>query len=115
MNLLASFHNDPFFSGVELPRALALERRSHPDDSDRRITQHDQRGDTFGFMQSMMNNMNQMMASMNESFHSDNLDNPRGHGVSFSSSTMMSMDGRNPDQPRIIQATSETLRGPEGK
>jgi hypothetical protein len=84
MNLLATFHNDPF-------------------------------DDSLAFTHTMLNNIGQMMTSMKEKMNFFNLGNPNGQGVSFSSSTLMSMDGHKPDQPRIIQATSETLRGPEGK
>lgn len=71
--------------------------------------------DSFTFTYTMLNSMGQMIASMAENMKLINLDDPDGHGVSFSSSTLMSMDGHNPDQPRIIQATCETLRGHEGK
>jgi len=122
MNLLSSFHNDPFFSGVNLPQALALEHRSRHSNHDRQITQRQQNnnqdldisGNPFVFMQNVMNNMGQMMSGMETRMNSNNFSGQNGHGVSFSSSTVMSMDRRNGGQPRIIQATSEKLRGPEG-
>jgi len=125
MNLLSSFHNDPFFSGADLPQALALEHRSRYDNHDRRITTPHQQNNNrnmdlfannpFAYMQQMMNNIGQMMSQMETTMNSSNFNGQNGHGVSFSSSTIMSMDNRNGGQPRIIQATSEKLRGPEGK
>jgi hypothetical protein len=122
MSFASAFHNDPFFSGVDLPRAPALEFRSRYDNHDRQITSRhqndDQTLDVFGnpfvFMQNMMNNMGQMMRQMETRMNSNDFTGPNGDGVAFSSSTVMSMDRRNEGQPRIIQATSEKLRGPEG-
>ena len=120
MSLLATFENDPFFSGIDLPRGLALEHRSLRDNFDRQMALRENERDffesPFRFMQTMMNDMGQMMGQMESRMH--NLDvngreNP--NGVSFSSSTVMSYDGRNPDQPHVFQATAEKLRGPEGK
>jgi hypothetical protein len=109
MNLLSPFHNDPFFSGADLPQALALEHQSRYDNHDRRITTpRQQNNNPFAYMQQIMN---QMQTAMN----GNHFNGQNGHGVSFSSSTVMSMDSRNGGQPRIIQATSEKLRGPEGK
>lgn len=119
--MTSAFHNDPFFAGFEFPRApAALEHRSR---NDRQVSQRpsngDQRMDRFGnpfaLMQTMMTNMGQMMSQMETRMNSNDFTGPNAHGVSFSSSTMMSMnrsDGQ--QQPRIIQATSEKLRGPEG-
>jgi len=123
MSLLSAFHNDPFFSGVNLPQALALEHRSRYDNHDRQITQRQHNdnqdidifGNPFAFMQNMVTNMGQMMSQMEAQMNTNDLNGPNGHGVSFSSSTVMSMDRRNGGQPRIFQATSEKLRGPEGK
>lgn len=124
MSFASAFHNDPFFAGFEFPRASAapaLEHRSH---HDRQISQRpsndDQRMDMFGnpfaLMQTMMNNMGQMMSQMETRMNSNDFTGRNGHGVSFSSSTMMSMDRSNDQQqPRIVQATSERLHGPEGK
>ena len=122
MNLFSSLHNDPFFSGVDLPQTLALENRSRHDHRDRQITQRHQNnhqdvdmlGNPFAYMQNIMNNMGQMMSHMETRMNSNDFGGQNGQGVSFSSSTIMSMDNRNGGQPRIIQATSEKLRGPEG-
>jgi hypothetical protein len=122
MSLLSSFYNDPFFSGANLPQALALEHRSRDDNHDRQISHRQQNnnqdldifGNPFAFMQNMMNNMGQMMNHMETTMNSNNFGGKNGHGVSFSSSTVMSMDRRNGGQPKIFQATSEKLRGPEG-
>jgi hypothetical protein len=65
-------------------------------------------------MQNMVNNMGQMMSQMEARMNINDFNDPNGHGVAFSSSTVMSMDRRNDGEPRIIQATSEKLRGPEG-
>jgi len=110
MSLLSSLYNDPFFSGVNLPQALALEHRSKYDNHDRQQNNNqdlDIFGNPFAFMQNVMNNM---VTTMN----SNDFSGQTGHGVSFSSSTVMSMNSRNGGQPRIFQATSEKLRGPEG-
>ncbi len=123
MSLISAFHNDPFFSGVNLPQALALEHQSRYDNHDRQLTQHQQNnnrdvdifGNPFALMQNMMTNMGQMMSQMETRMNSNDFNGPNAHGVSFSSSTVMSMDRRNGGQPRIFQATSEKLRGPEGK
>jgi hypothetical protein len=109
MNFSSAFYNDPFFSGLDLPRAPALEHRSR---HDRQLSQLHQNDDQifenpFSFMQ---NTMRQMETRMNMNDFTDE----NSHGVSFSSSTIMSMDRRNEGQPRIIQATSEKLHGPEG-
>jgi hypothetical protein len=123
MSLLSTFHNDPFFSGANLPQALALEHRSRYDNHDRQIAQrqtnNDNRdidifGNPFAFMQNMMSNMGQMMSQMETRMNSNDFNGPNAHGVSFTSSTVMSMDRRNGGEPRIFQATSEKLRGPEG-
>jgi hypothetical protein len=114
MNLLSSFHNDPFFSDADLPQALALEHRSKYDNRNRHVTTpRQQNNNPFAFMQNAMSNMGQMMSHMETRMNSNNGQN--SHGVSFSSSTVMSVDRRNGGQPRIIQATSEKIRGPEGK
>lgn len=122
MSLFSSFHNDPFFSGANLPQAMALEHRSRHDNRDRQLSQRQQSNNRemdmfnnpFAYMQSVMDNMHQMMSHMESSINSNNF-GPNGNGVSFSSSTVMSMDNRNGGQPRIIQATSERLQGPEGE
>jgi hypothetical protein len=122
MNRISSFENDPFFSGVNLPQALALEHRPRYDNHDRQISQRQQNndqaldmfGNPFAFMRNVMNNMEQMMSHMETTMNSNNFSGKNGQGVSFSSSTVMSMDNRNGGQPRIFQATSEKLRGPEG-
>jgi hypothetical protein len=122
MSFFSAFHDDPFFSGVDLPRAPTLEYRSRYDNRDRQITQRhqndDQTVDVFGnpsaFMQNIMNNMGQMMSQMETRMNTNDFPGRNGQGISFSSSTVMSMDNRNDEQPRIIQATSEKLRGPEG-
>ncbi|CAF2142153.1 unnamed protein product [Rotaria magnacalcarata] len=120
MSLLSSFRGDPFFSGVDLPQTF--EQRSRSDKHDRQLTQYQQNnndreldifGNPFGFMNTMVGNMNQMMRQMESRINSNDFP-PNGQGVSFSSSTVMSMDNRNGTQPRIIQATSEKLQGPEG-
>jgi hypothetical protein len=107
MSLLSSLYNDPFFSGVNLPQALALEHRSRYDRQQNNNQDLDISGNPFAFMQNVMNNM---VTTMN----SNDFGGQTGHGVSFSSSTVMSMNSRNGGQPRIFQATSEKLRGPEG-
>jgi hypothetical protein len=56
-----------------------------------------------------------MMTQMEARMNSNDFTGQNGQGVAFSSSTVMSMDKRNGGEPRIIQATSEKLRGPEGK
>ncbi|UJR21130.1 hypothetical protein I4U23_024230 [Adineta vaga] len=122
MNSLGMFRNDPFFSGLDLPsQGLSLENRSRNGHSNRQISQHQQTNDQslsmldnpFGFVENMMANMGQMFNQM-QPMLSQNFNGQNGQGLSFSSATVMSMDRRNPDQPRIIQATSEQLRGPEG-
>ena len=123
MSLYSTFHNDPFFSGVNLPTALALENRSRYDGHDRQIAQHqvndtrdlDIFGNPFAYMQNVMNDMGQMMKHMETRINKNDFGGPNGHGVSFSSSTVMSMDNRSGGQPRIFQATSEKLHGPKGK
>jgi hypothetical protein len=123
MSLFSTFHNDPFFSGVDLPQRSALDYRSRHDGYDQQITPRHQNdnqsldviGNPFVFMQNMMNNMGQMMSQMETRMNSNDFTGQNGPGVAFSSSTVMSMDKRNGGQPRIIQATSEKLRGPEGK
>jgi len=122
MSFLSAFHNDPFFSGVDLPRAPALDFRSGFDNLDRQITQRYQNDDQtldifrnpFVFMQNMIDDMGQMMSQMETRMNNIGLNDRDGQGLSFSSSTVMSMDSRNNEQPRIIQATSEKLHGPEG-
>lgn len=124
MSLLSAFQNDPFFSGVDVSQALALEHRPRYDNHDRQLRQRQQNnnqdldifGNPFAFMQNMMNNMGQMMSQMERQINTNDFNGQQnGHGVSFSSSTVMSMDRRNGGEPRIFQATSEKLRGPEGK
>jgi hypothetical protein len=123
MSFLSVFRDDPFFSGVDLPRAPTFEHLSRYDNRDRQITQRyqndDQSLDVFGnpfvYMQNIMNDMGQMISQMETRMNTDDFPGRNGQGVSFSSSKIMSMDSRNDDQPRIIQATSEKLRGPEGK
>jgi hypothetical protein len=122
MSFLSAFHNDPFFSGFDLPRAPALDFRSGFDNLDRQITQRYQNDDQtldifrnpFVFMQNMIDDMGQMMSQMETRMNNIGLNDRDGQGLSFSSSTVMSMDSRNNEQPRIIQATSEKLHGPEG-
>ena len=119
MSFTSSFDHDPFFSQLNLSRALALEHRSRPNHADRQVSRrdHDDRQDLqtfanpFAFMQNIMNNMGQMMSQM-ETMDSNG---PMSNGVSFSSSTIMSMNRGDGGKPRIIQATSEKLRGPEGE
>ncbi|CAF0821736.1 unnamed protein product [Adineta ricciae] len=122
MNSFATFRNDPFFSGLDLPfEGLALENRSRYDNSNRQISQRQPTNDQslspfdnpLGLMQSMMGSMGQMFRQL-EPVMSQNFNGQNGQGLSFSSATVMSMDRRSGDQPRIIQATSEQLRGPEG-
>jgi hypothetical protein len=123
MSLFSTFHSDPFFSGVDLPQRSALDYRPRHDGYDRQITPRHQNdnqsldsiGNPFVFMQNMMNNMGQMMSQMETRMNSNDFTGQNGPGVAFSSSTVMSMDKRNGGQPRIIQATSEKIRGPEGK
>jgi hypothetical protein len=123
MSFSSAFHNDPFFSGIDLPRVPALDHRLQHENLNRQISQqhenNDQMLDVFGnpfvLMRNMMNNMGQMMSQMETRMNGNDFTSQNGHGVSFSSSTLMSMDRRNEGQPRIIQATSEKLRGPEGK
>ncbi|CAF3851469.1 unnamed protein product [Adineta steineri] len=107
MSLFSIFHNDPFFSGIDLP--------SRYDNHNRQLTQHQRNDDQdlslsnnpFGLMQNMINQIEPRM-------YSNDLTGRNAHGVSFSSSTIMSMDNRNAGQPRIIQAASEQIRGPDG-
>ena len=114
MNLLATFQNDPFFSGVDLPNALALEHRPRrSNDTPRNASEHRDLTlfeNPFSFMETMMNEMGQMFSQMETRLNDRN----DQQGVSYASSTFMSYDGRNGDQPRIVQATSEKLRGSEG-
>lgn len=122
MSLRTSFYNDPFFSNVDLPQALSLEHRSRSDHRDRQLSQRHENshqemdvfGNPFVFMQTMMNNMGQMMSQMETRMNSADFDGQMGPGLAFSSSTVMTMDRSNGGQPRIVQATSERLRGPEG-
>lgn len=123
MSLRTSFRNDPFFSNIDLPDALSLEYgSSRSDRRDRQLTQRNENtnrevdmfGNPFGFMQTMMDNMGRMISQMETRMNSGNFDGQAGPGFAFTSSTVMTMDGRNGGEPRIIQATSERLRGPEG-
>ena len=122
MSLRTAFHNDPFFGDVDLPQAMALEHHSRHGTRNRQISSRQQNNNRemepfanpFSVMQTMMNNMGQMMSHMESRMNTFDFDPAAGHGVSFSSSTVMTMDGRNGGQPRIVQATSERLRGPEG-
>jgi hypothetical protein len=118
MSFFSAFQNDPFFTGIDLPRIPALEHRSRHENHNRQEI-NDQMLDVFSnpfvLMQNMVNNMGQMMSQMETRMNSNDFIGQNGDGVSFSSSTIMSMDRRNEEQqPRIIQATSEKLRGPEG-
>jgi len=108
---------------MDMPQSLALEQNSnhnrqgsqHHHDADNELELFGNQRNPFVFMQNMMNNMGQMMSQMETRINSDDYGGAeRGQGMSFSSSTVMSMDKRNGGQPRIIQATSEKLRGPEG-
>lgn len=119
MSMLATFQNDPFFSGIELPRALPSESRSFREDFNReRALRHrdDVFEEPFKFMQNIIGDMSKRMKDMESRMFNMDINVPEdGHGVSFSSSTVMTYDGRNPEQPKVFQATSEKLRGPEGK
>ena len=117
------FNNDPFFADADLPQGLALQHRAMHDNRDRQIIQRRQNnnrdldmfGNPFVFMQNVMNNMGQMMNHMEPTINNNNnFRGQNGHGVSYSSSSVMSMDSRNGGLPRIVQATSEQLRGPDG-
>ncbi|UJR17024.1 hypothetical protein I4U23_003922 [Adineta vaga] len=107
MTLFEAFHNDPFFSDIDLPQALALEHRSIYDGRDRQVSQrrsHDHRsldlfGNGFKFMDEMIHGFDTRLD---------------GQGVAFTSSTIMSIDNRDESKPKIFQAISEKLRGPEG-
>jgi hypothetical protein len=122
MTLFETFRNDPFFSGVDLPRALALEHSSLYDGHNRQVSHRrskdDRNLDLFGrpwdFMQNMMNNMGKIMRDMETGINTHEFNGDNGQGIAFSSSTIMSMDNTNGGEPRILQATSEKLRGPEG-
>lgn len=122
MSLRTVFHNDPFFAGADFPEQTAFEHRSRHDGRDRQISsQHrsnsqdiDTFQNPFTFMQTMMNNMGRMMTQMETRMNGNDFGNPGAHGVSFSSSTVMTYDNRNGGEPRVFQATSEKLRGPEG-
>ncbi len=118
MTLFQTFRNDPFFSGVDLPRSLALEHLSFYDDHDRQVSHRrsndDQTLDLFGCPFDFMNNMGEMMREMETTMNTHAFNSDNGQGIAFSSSTIMSMDNRNDGEPKIFQATSEKLRGPEG-
>lgn len=122
MTLLQTFRNDPFFSDIDLPRALSLEYGSQFDDHTKQVSQRrsydDQTLDLFNhpfqYMENMMSNMNQMMHDMESKINSLELNGNNGQGLAFTSSTVMSIDNRNGVDPRIVQATSEKLSGPEG-
>ncbi|CAF0926271.1 unnamed protein product [Rotaria sp. Silwood1] len=122
MNMLSTFRNDPFFSGVDLPQSLALEHQRRYDNHDRQLTQRQQNnnreldifGNPFAYMQNAMDNMHQMMHHIETRMNNNDFGGRNGQGVSFSSSTVMSMDRSNGGEPRIFQATSEKLHGPEG-
>lgn len=117
MNSFNIFRNDPFFSGIDIPHAFALEYPSNSDARDRRISKREQQSNRqqdldifqnpFALMQNMMN---EMQTTMN----SHQFQGQIGEGVGFSSATVMSMDRSNGGEPRIFQATSEKLHGPEG-
>ncbi|CAF0771533.1 unnamed protein product [Adineta steineri] len=119
--MFSTFNNDPFFAGVDPFQGLAIDHhQSNHGNRDRQLVQNQRNNNNqeldlfnnpFSFMQNIMNNMEQSMGTI---MSSNNFGEPNGHGVSFSSSTVMSMDNRNGGQPRIIQATREQLRGPEG-
>ena len=117
MSFASAFHNDPFFAGFDFPRGPATPALEHHQSRhDWQVSQRmDMFGNPFAFMQTMMNNMGEMMSQMETRMNSNDFTGPNGQGVSFSSATMMSMDRSNENQPRIFQATSEKLRGPEGK
>jgi hypothetical protein len=89
MNQFEIFRDDPFFSNAKLEHLPFYDDHDHP----------------FDFMRNRMHQMR-----MND--HEFNDDNNRG--IAYSSSTIMSMDSRNGGKPRIIQTTSEILRGPNG-
>ncbi|CAF1070934.1 unnamed protein product [Rotaria sordida] len=122
MSLLSPFRNDPFFSGIDIPQSLALEHGPRYDNRDRQLTQRQQNnnreldifGNPFAYMQNVMDNMHQMMSQMETRINSNDFSGPNSYGVSYSSSSAMSMDRSHGGQPRIIQAASEKLRGPEG-
>lgn len=112
MSHVSAFDNDPFFADVQRPQTLPLEH--HRSKSSRQINQ--QNVDVFtnpvAFIQNVMNNMGKMISQMDNPNHSN--EQP-GRTVSYSSSTIISMNQRNGGKPRIFQAASEKLSGPEGK
>jgi len=131
MNLFA---NDPFFSGFESPFTSGNSLMSHRNGSSRNnggnqsnrdlMAYPFDNDDLFSFgssmrnplslMQSMMGNMHSMMENIEKQMNDPKL-MENGKGLSFQSSTVMSMDNRdNNGQPKIFQATSERLKGPDG-
>ncbi|CAF0882391.1 unnamed protein product [Didymodactylos carnosus] len=130
MNL---FRNDPFFSGNDMlfddfnyQRALPFSNRRVHGDNDYSSSRSNRNRDLmsrgnndddlfsnpFAMMQNMMGNMRNVMANMETRMSDPQMG---ANGVSFSSSTVYKMDNSSGNgQPRIFQATSERLRGPEG-
>ncbi|CAF0942277.1 unnamed protein product [Didymodactylos carnosus] len=133
MSLFSSFRNDPFFAGIDMPfgdfdrhHALPSSSSHRAQDfrsSDTRLNrnldlmlrdngENDLFSNPLSVMQRMMGNTQNMMANIETRMSDSQMGS---NGVSFSSSTMYSMDNRSGNgQPRIFQATSEKLRGPEG-
>ncbi|UJR28358.1 hypothetical protein I4U23_009600 [Adineta vaga] len=122
MNIFSTFDNDPFFSDVTPLPNSPFDQRTKQDNRNRPIPQHPQVpnrkldlfGDTFAFMDNLMNNMGQAANQVQTKVANTNLGKPQGQGVSFSTSTVSRMNQQNGGQPRIIQATTEQLRGPDG-
>lgn len=114
MSHVSAFDSDPFFADVQLPQTLPLEH--HRSKSDRQLTarrqMNHQNVDPVALMQNVMNSMGKMISQMNNPQHAN--EQP-GRTVSYSSSTIISMNRRNGGKPRIFQAASETLSGPEGR
>ncbi|CAF0980866.1 unnamed protein product [Adineta ricciae] len=123
MNTCAAFDNDPFFSDVTQLPEFSLTPRAKNDNRNQKPGQSppnnsnqnlDLFGDTFAFMESLMNTVGQNMNQIQAAMANKNLAKPQGQHVSFSTSAVTRTKKENGGKPRVIQAACDQFRGPDG-
>lgn len=123
MNTCAAFDNDPFFSDVTQLPEFSLTPRAKNDNRNQKAGPNpasnlnpnlDLFGDTFGFMESLMNTVGQNLNKIQAAMANKNLAKPQGQHVSFSTSAVTRTKKENGGKPRVIQAACDQFRGPDG-
>lgn len=71
--------------------------------------------DTFAMMQNLMTGMGQTFEQMQASMNNKDFDSANFPGVQFATTKVTSLSRQNGGKPKVMQSSSEQVRGPEGK